>query len=368
MDELIEVLEDVDENDFNIQVPRTRGPTKVRVRVNHFEAWDESDFFDRFRMHKRTANIVLDLVRESLDTKCNRKLVLKPEMKFLCALRFYASGSFLINVGELSGLHKSTVSKIVKQVSESIARLSPNFIKMATNEEEVAKVKRDFFLKAKFPNCVGALDCTHVKIQSPGGEAPELYRNRKGVFSINVQAICDSKMIIRNVVARWPGSTHDSHIFNSSRVKKDFDAKLFGNGVLVGDAGYACSNYLITPLENVHTPEERLFQESQVRTRNPIERCFGVWKRRFPVLALGLRLNIDRVESIIVATAVLNNICSQESEDLPPITPEVEAAIAALEIPQTQPHLNVRTTQRNTFERNSITRNNLINHYFRSLL
>jgi len=44
------------------------------------------------------------------------------------------------------------------------------------------------------------------------------------------------------------------------------------------------------------------------RTRNTVERMFGVWKRRFACLATGLRLKKDTVLVVIVATAVLHNI------------------------------------------------------------
>lgn len=165
---------------------------------------------------------------------------------------------------------------------------------------------------------------------------------------------------------RWPGASHDSHIFNSSRVKKDLEDGVYGNAVLVGDNGYACRNYLIPPLDVVNTPEEQLFQESQVRTRNPIERCFGVWKRRFPVLSLGIRLKDNRLESIIVATAVMHNICTLENDDVPPVTAELEAAIAALEMPEAQPRGNARPL--GVDDPNTRVRYHLINRYFRSLI
>ena len=41
------------------------------------------------------------------------------------------------------------------------------------------------------PGVIGAIECTHVLIQSPGGDDAEIYRNRKGYFSINVQLVCD---------------------------------------------------------------------------------------------------------------------------------------------------------------------------------
>lgn len=73
--------------------------------------------------------------------------------------------------------------------------------------------------------------------------------------------------------------------------------------------------------------EEQLFNESQIRTRNPVGRCYGVWKRRFPILALSIRLKLDQVEAVIVITAVLHIISCERNEEHPPIDEEVEAAI-----------------------------------------
>lgn len=89
-----------------------------------------------------------------------------------------------------------------------------------------------------------------------------------------------------------------------------------GDAVLVGDSGYASSSYMMTPLHECHTPAEQLYNESQIRTRNPIERFFGVWKRRFPIMALGLRVKLERVFPIITATLVLNNIARRAGEQI----------------------------------------------------
>lgn len=54
----------------------------------------------------------------------------------------------------------------------------------------------------------------------------------------------------------------------------------------------------------------------------PSCRCFGVWKRRFPVISLKIRLSLSTTQSIIIATAILHNICRQKRiED---VMPEVE--------------------------------------------
>ena len=47
--------------------------------------------------------------------------------------------------------------------------------------------------------------------------------------------------------------------------------------ILVGDGGYPCLPFLIIPLRNPQTEEEIRYNEIQIRTRQIVERTFGVW-------------------------------------------------------------------------------------------
>lgn len=67
-----------------------------------------------------------------------------------------------------------------------------------------------------------------------GGDDAEVFRNRKGYFSINTQAVCDPDLKFLDVVARWPGSTHDNTIFNNSRIRRKFEQQHFPNSILLG--------------------------------------------------------------------------------------------------------------------------------------
>jgi hypothetical protein len=58
---------------------------------------------------------------------------------------------------------------------------------------------------------LGAIDCSHVKIQSPGGDNAETFRNRNQCFSFSVQTIADAALKIMDIVARWPGASHDAY-------------------------------------------------------------------------------------------------------------------------------------------------------------
>lgn len=71
--------------------------------------------------------------------------------------------------------------------------------------------------KAQFPNVVGLIDGTHIRVIVPKN-IEYVYVNRKNYHSINVQAVCDHNGAFTNIVAKWPGSTHDSRIFKESQL------------------------------------------------------------------------------------------------------------------------------------------------------
>ena len=175
------------------------------------------------------------------------------------------------------------------------------------------QLKLDFWRICAFPNVVGAIDCTHIKIPCPGGENAELFRNRKGYFSINVQAVCGPNLDILNIVARWPGSVHDARIFDNSRICAQFERGDIQD-MLLGDNGYPCRQYLMTPVINPQTRPQRRYNVAQIRIRNTVERMFGVWKRLFPCLSTTLRTKLQTSLTIIVATALLYNFIRRRND------------------------------------------------------
>ena len=165
------------------------------------------------------------------------------EFDVLMYLRYLATGSFMLISGELLNLSKSSCHRAVHLVAEKISHLHNDLIKFP---DSLSRIKQKFLQKSRFPEIIGAIDCTQIKIQSPSRENGEIFRNRKGYFSINVQAVCDLDQRFLDVVCQWPGSTHDSRIFNNSRLRVRLDEGEL-QGKLLGDAGYPLLPYLITP-------------------------------------------------------------------------------------------------------------------------
>uniref|UniRef100_A0A671LQA6 DDE Tnp4 domain-containing protein n=1 Tax=Sinocyclocheilus anshuiensis TaxID=1608454 RepID=A0A671LQA6_9TELE len=178
---------------------------------------------------------------------------------------------------------------------------------------QICVVKMDFFNISGFPNVIGAIDGTHIRIKAPSTHEP-LFVNRKGYHSINVQAICDAKLRVLNCVARWPGSTHDSRNLVNSQIHDAFERGEL-QGVLLGDSGYPLKPWLLTPFLNPETAAQTLYNTAHAKTRNVIERCFGVLKRRFHCLHGELRMKPERVCNIICACVVLHNLEDQMLEE-----------------------------------------------------
>ncbi len=86
------------------------------------------------------------------------------------------------------------------------------------------------------------------------------------------------------------------------------------DGILVGDRGYACRQYFMTPFPDPNPGPQTRYNAALARTRARIEITFGQLKGRFQCLK-SLRVAPDRACDINVACAVLHNIATIRKED-----------------------------------------------------
>lgn len=207
----------------------------------------------------------------------------------------------------MHGISQQTLSRLARKVAIALASKSYIYIKMPSNMAEEANTIRKFQGICGLRGINGAIDCTHIKIRKVGGDVGQYHVNRKGHYSINTQVVCDADLKICDIVCHWRGSTHDARIYRESSIKRRFEENEF-LGKLIGDSGYPCTPYLITPILRPSTNEEQLYNHHHIRTRNVVERCFGIWKQRFRILLEVMRGSYTTIKTTIVACAVLHNL------------------------------------------------------------
>ena len=102
------------------------------------------------------------------------------------------------------------------------------------------------------------------------------------------------QIMIRDIVAKWPSATHDTHIWNNRKLAKAFEDGTIKGAWLLGDSGYALKPWLLTPILSPTTRAERKYNKAHKSTRCIIERTYGIWKMRFRCLHRGLTQNTKK--------------------------------------------------------------------------
>ncbi|KAJ8277394.1 hypothetical protein GJAV_G00074680 [Gymnothorax javanicus] len=205
--------------------------------------------------------------------------------------------------------------------SDPVFSLTDRHHRMARAAEGMNSLlsEQGFYDIAGFPRVLGAIDCTHIPISTHLGENEADFVNRKSFHNLNVQMTCDHQMMVTSLVAKWPGSVHDSRICRESLLRQKLKQGQF-SGVLLGDRGYACLPYLMIPYPDPGAGPQMRFNVAHAKTRVRTEMTFGVIKARFASLH-GLRVAPDRACRIISACVVLHDIATIRKERTPPQQP-----------------------------------------------
>uniref|UniRef100_A0AAZ1XUX0 Putative nuclease HARBI1 n=1 Tax=Oreochromis aureus TaxID=47969 RepID=A0AAZ1XUX0_OREAU len=259
-----------------------------RGRRDVLQTLNDRELLRRYRLDRAGIMFVVDLLRDAITSPTRRHNAITPETKVITTLRYLATGKMQQCSSDDLGLSQSSVSRVITQTLTALSQpnIVTQFVSFPLDARTLHTHKRAFMDIAGFHGVVGVIDGTHGRIIAPS-EDEAVFVNRRNFHSINVQIVFNAACKILDIVAKWPGSTHDARMLSESGIRQLFERRYVpANCHLLGDSGYPCKPWLLTPY----------LQPRQL-------------KRRFHVLHGEVRLRPEKVSKVIIACAILHNIC-----------------------------------------------------------
>ena len=228
------------------------------------------------------------------------------------------------------GLGKSTLSAIIRRVCKVITvRLTSKYIKFPKTKEEVEESSSLFYAKHGFPECIGAIEGTHVPIKQPSENSTD-YIKKKGCYTLNIQAVADHRYCFTGVLIKWPSSVHDSRIFSNSSLNQQFRdgaIPIFEKVIvqdqpplsicLLGDPAYPLLPFLMKELTNGGKNQAEAFFGFRLSSARMVIKCaFGRLKACFGCFRREMDINLKELPNIINSCFVLNNFCEERKEPI----------------------------------------------------
>ncbi|XP_063771012.1 putative nuclease HARBI1 [Pseudophryne corroboree] len=291
------------------QVLGIRRPRIFRERTG-MEGLTDEEVVERFRLTKSTIIDLYELIRVDIDPLTQRSHAIPGIVKLLNCLHFFSSGSFQTKASAIGGVSQSTFSRFLVPVIQALKKHVHTFISFPTDKAGWQQLKHGFRQVSGLPHVMGVLDCIHIALSAPH-EREEIYRNKEGYHSVNVQMIVDSNCKILSLFSAFPGSSQNSSILRQSSVYEGFESGRLRGGWLLGGTEYTCRPWLLTPVAEPTTESETSYNEAHSNSRAVIDKTFKMLKSRFKCLDKsggGLQYDPTKVSDIIVACCILHNL------------------------------------------------------------
>lgn len=186
-----------------------RRKRRFRVHSDAFQLPDES-FRRFFRLSKSTVLWLCDQLRdeEGVRRTMTGSHTMSVEQQVLCALRFFATGSYqgMVATDEHRQAAQQTVSRAVRAGAVAIVRrlaYKEQWIRFLGTTAEKAKVKEEFHRLGDLEGVIGCVDGTFVAIEGPRETehvCKATYWCRKGYYSLNVMVV--SVYVLAQLITR----------------------------------------------------------------------------------------------------------------------------------------------------------------------
>lgn len=146
-------------------LPRRPQPKVYNIRLNRDEV-NPTTYRTLFRFDKQNVEWLADtFIPPNTETRGGR---LTPVAQMETTLAYLSDPGYQTSVGKIMGISQPTVSRYVTDTLERISAQHATWIKFPVTNADMLTAKHRWSAKLGFPNTLGAIDCTHIRIDKPG--------------------------------------------------------------------------------------------------------------------------------------------------------------------------------------------------------
>ena len=154
---------------------------------------------ENLRMNRATFQILCNELRPHIERKSTKfRRAVPLEARVAITLWRLGTNAEYRTIAELFGVGRSTACEIVLETCEAITlHLLAKYVHFPQGES-LRDIIAGFKHKWGFPQTVGAIDGTHIPIVKPQESGADYY-NRKGYYSILMQAVVDFRCLFLDI-------------------------------------------------------------------------------------------------------------------------------------------------------------------------
>eukprot|EP00951_Prasinocladus_malaysianus_P027384 scaffold245335_cov32-Prasinocladus_malaysianus.AAC.1 len=317
-----------------------RKRNKIRDRSAAMKALRDlsaKEYRVRFKVQKERFWWLVDKIRPMVEVPeglgyqmaiVSSKSIVPAALRLATTLRWLA-GSRFIDAADLHGIGATTAYASIWEVVDALIEVLKEPLDLH-NDTTLASLSDDMYARSgrTVMGCIGAVDGMAVRIGKPNIEDPVTeeernvrhFMNRKGFYSINLQAVADANRKIIYHSLETQGSTHDSLAWKMSTLGKLLEEYPLPEGYwIAGDEAYVCNEYLITPYSVGQTRADKYkdnFNFYLSRCRINVECAFGILVARFGVLRRQLTTSLKHTSKVVHACILLHNVAIDDGVKL----------------------------------------------------
>ncbi len=246
-----------------------------------------------------------------------------PELKLLVSLKILADGCTAEGIARDYNMSPNSVRRFFYSFCHHIVQLfgEDTITNVLVSPVKVKELMAKNKLKHGVSGRVGSIDCVHVVWHACPTALQGQYKSRFKHPTLVTEACCDSDLRFSHVFSGLAGTMNDITILRQSPLLHLFqrgafprlnflvNKENFTTPYFYGDGAYPPWPMFLTAPRVPVSEGEKAFTKKQESARKDIERAFGVLKKRFRVLKVGLNCrNLQVCANIIRTCFILHNL------------------------------------------------------------